>query len=59
MVRARDRHGLYDLPFPVRFRRGSWFNARTGGRLDVPIVVWRHARKDTFPQPKPEIDIYW
>jgi hypothetical protein len=31
----------YTLPFPVRYREGSWFNATTGDKLACDVRGWR------------------
>jgi hypothetical protein len=48
LARARDDKGRYELPFPVRFRGGAWYNARNGALIEVRIEMWRHATKDSF-----------
>lgn len=35
-----DRRGPYCLPFRVVFRGGSWFNAKTGEKLECEIAGW-------------------
>jgi hypothetical protein len=40
-VLAVDNRGQYVIPFPVVFRDDSWWNARTGEKLDTFIAGWR------------------
>jgi hypothetical protein len=40
-VLASDKRGRYLIPFPVVFRDDSWWNARTGEKLETFIVGWR------------------
>lgn len=42
-VLAADKRGQYIIPFPVLFRDDSWWNARTGQKLNTRIVGWRRA----------------
>lgn len=53
---ARDDIGRYILPWPVRYRGGRWYNARTGTPIDAFIVRWRNAQPNEFrPAPPGEV----
>jgi hypothetical protein len=48
-----DNFGIYQLPFPCRFKAGRWTNARTGDLiLGKPIgwLKWEERRRKIWKQ---------
>jgi hypothetical protein len=37
---AADEHGIYRLPFPIKWTGDKWLNANPNIPLDVTIVGW-------------------
>lgn len=48
LAAAHQRGERVELPFPVRYRKGGWYNARTGAVVDIPVTEWRQATRTDF-----------
>jgi hypothetical protein len=49
----QDGFGIYQIPFPCRFKEGRWTNARTGAVLrgePVGWVKWEERRRKIWKQ---------
>ena len=44
-ILCEDHVGTYVIPFPCRWRDGSWENAKTSRRIEATVVGWRALNK--------------